>query len=103
MNENEEMMKIENKEFYNCVILENVEIPNRVKSIGNEAFAKCKNLKSVTIQPYSFTDIWCKAFSDCTSLERVNLSFSSVKSIGKSAFEGCTKLKRVDYCGTKEQ
>jgi hypothetical protein len=69
--------------------------PSSLKTIGNLAFMKCKNLKSIAI-PASVTSIEEQTFQDCTSLTSVTFSSpSSLKTIGPGAFEGCTSLTSV--------
>jgi hypothetical protein len=62
-------------------------IPNSVTTIGDCAFAECKNLESITI-PDSVTTIGNSAFAGCSSLECVTIG-NSVKEIGEDAFENC--------------
>ena len=70
-----------------------VTIPNSVKSIAGNSFAKCSSLTKVTI-PSSVTSIGDWAFYDCTSLTNVTIP-SSVKSIGGFAFAGCTSFTKI--------
>ena len=65
------------KSFY-CSSLTNIEIPNSVTTIGNNAFSRCEGLKVVTIP-------------------------DSVTSIGHSVFKYCPKLTTIKYTGTQEQ
>ena len=68
-------------------------IPNSVTSIGEEAFACCDGLTSVTI-PNSVTSIGSYAFAGCDGLTSVTIP-NSVTSIGDEAFDGCTGLTSV--------
>ncbi len=65
----------------------NVVIPDGVTSIGNNAFAWCKSLTSITI-PNSVTRIGDWAFAWRKSLTSITIP-DSVTSIGKDAFFGC--------------
>ena len=64
-----------------------------VTSIGQEAFAYCSGLTSVTI-PNSVTHIGDGAFSGCSSLTSINIP-SSVTSIGNNAFLSCSSLTSI--------
>lgn len=77
--------------FNACTNLENVNIPDSVKTIGKRAFYGT-NLKSVTI-PNGVTSIGNEAFSNCKSLEEVQIP-SSVKTIGANAFSS-TNIKSI--------
>lgn len=69
-----------------------VEIPEGVKSIGENAFCSCK-LKSVKL-PNSLLDLGFQAFFNCKNLEFVDFG-SGLSEIGPSAFAYCKRLKRV--------
>ena len=94
-----------------------------VTSIGEEAFAGCTGLTSITI-PDSVTSIKSYAFEGCTGLTDIKISNSvtsiygifygctkltsitipdSVTSIGTWTFYGCTRLKNVYYTGTSTE
>ena len=68
-------------------------IPDSVTSIGNHAFAECKNLTSITI-PNSVTSIGDSAFYDCRSLTSIEIP-NSVTSIGGYAFSSCDSLINI--------
>jgi len=68
-------------------------IPDVVKVIGEEAFAKCVNLIGITI-PDGVTSIGQSAFNGCSGLTGVNIP-ESVTSIGRGAFQGCNNLTGV--------
>lgn len=64
-----------------------------VVSIGKEAFAELKELKSVTL-PDSVLEIGDDAFSDCRELESITLPKNLAK-IGKRAFADCVMLDNI--------
>ena len=68
-------------------------IPDSVTSIGNNAFAGCRNLTSITI-PDGVTIIDYAAFYYCNSLTNINIP-DNVTCIGASAFEYCRSLTSV--------
>ena len=70
-------------------------VPNSVTSIGEQAFAGCENLTSVTI-PGSVTNIGFGAFAFCYSLTSVTI-LGSVTSIGPEAFILCGSLTSIYF------
>lgn len=68
-------------------------IPADVTEIGEDAFARCRSLNSVSI-PYGVSIIGDYAFFDCDSLSDITIP-ESVTTIGKSAFHACDSLVRV--------
>ena len=70
-----------------------VNIPNSVKSIGNEAFSVCTKLASIIIPNY-VTSIGVGAFRYCTDLTSVTIG-NSVSNIGEDAFCGCSGLTSI--------
>lgn len=66
-----------------------------VTSIGEQAFAHCENLTSVTI-PSSITSIQDNAFFKCTNLNSVTIDNAST-AIGYQAFALCSNLTNVDF------
>lgn len=79
--------------FRNCTSLRNLTIPNRVNNIGRGAFFCCTNLESINL-PKSLTRIEEILFSDCKNLKSLTIP-NSVTSIGAGAFEGCTNLQSL--------
>ncbi len=79
--------------FSNCLSLLSVSIPNSVTSIGSSVFSGCSALTSVTIGN-SVTSIGGFVFSGCSGLTSVTIP-NSVTSIGGSAFSGCSSLTSV--------
>ena len=74
-------------------LITNIKILDDVTSIGNHAFAWCKNVKNVTI-PNNVTSIEDWAFAYCESLTNVVIP-NSVTEIGDYAFAGCQALKSI--------
>lgn len=71
------------------------EIPSSVVTIGDDAFADCSALVSVSL-PDSLTTLGERAFSWCTSLTSLDIP-DSVTGIGFSAFGGCTGLVHLSF------
>lgn len=70
-----------------------VYIGDCVTTIGNQAFAQCRNLASVTLGS-GLTSIGNNAFSYCSGLTSVTIP-DSVTSIGEVAFYGCSILTSI--------
>ena len=68
-------------------------IPQGITDIGDDAFARCSSLTSVSI-PDSVTAIGDYVFYGCTSLTSVSIP-DSVTSIGNTAFGCCFSLTSV--------
>ena len=79
--------------YSGCEAIEEVTIPNGIKSIFNGYFSDCKSLRSVTI-PESVTKIDDNVFRHCESLGSVTIP-ESVTSIGRNAFSGCVSLSEI--------
>ena len=90
---------IGNEAFRGCKNLKKVKGVKNVTKIGKNAFANCNKLSSVTLGS-NVTTIGEKAFYKCTVLKKITIS-KNVTSIGKSAFEGCKNLKTVNIKTTK--
>ena len=67
---------------------------NNVLSIGDYAFAGCKNLYQISLDYNNLTIIGQGAFQSCVNLRTFNIPKATV-AIGPSAFEGCTNLEFV--------
>lgn len=102
--------------------LQNISLPNSLKSIGSAAFAGCSNLSKVTLPnslkylgyyafnkagiksitlPFGLEGIPNRAFSDCKNLSSVVIS-NSVKYIDDYAFESCVNLQSVNIPNSVE-
>ena len=79
--------------FAFCSSLKSITIPNSVTNIGGYAFVGCTSLTSITI-PESVTTIEHRAFEDCTSLQSITIP-ENVTSIGGGAFLFCSSLNSV--------
>ena len=79
--------------FFDCTVLESIEIPGSVASIGDYAFLNCTGLTSINI-PEGVTSIGNYAFMSCDGLTSITIP-KSVTSIGGNVFNGCTALTEV--------
>ena len=73
--------------------MEEIDIPETVTTIGEDAFKNCKNLTTVTGMK-NVTKIGSNAFQNCTSLASVRIP-DSVTSLGTYIFDGCSSLTDV--------
>lgn len=78
---------------YNETHLETVVIPNTVKTIGNEAFRGCMNLKDISL-PKELESLGQCVFTDCRSLEQLLIP-STIRKVGINAFSNCVNLRSV--------
>lgn len=70
-----------------------VAIPASVKSIGNYAFADCRNLTEITV-PSTVTQLGDGIWKDCSGLEKATI-YTQMEEIGDNMFDGCTLLSEV--------
>ena len=76
-------------------ILEEVAIPEGVKTIERSAFACCAKLKSVQF-PSSLETIEDFAFSGCNALTEIVLP-ENFKTLGEGVFRACTSLQTIVF------
>jgi hypothetical protein len=88
---------IGNNVFAGCTSLISITIPSGVTSIGNYDFSGCTDLTNVTIGT-NVANIGNSAFYSCTSLTDVTIP-NSVTNIGMQAFETCTSLSSIYFNG----
>jgi len=84
-----------------CLSLTHIEIPNKVKKIGNSAIWGCTNLISVKI-PDSVIEIDITAFGLCNNLKEVILP-NSITKLGNSVFQRCNSLEYVKLSENLEE
>lgn len=82
--------------FYNIILIEEVELPNSLRKIGKQAFAK--TLISEVDIPSNVEEICEAAFADCNYLKIIYFGTdtkndSKLKTIGDYAFDGCNISK----------
>ena len=80
------------EQFYDRKEFHLINLPNGLKSIGNEAF-RSTAIQSIDL-PSSLTDLGNEAFRHCSSLESVTFN-SANTNIGQDAFNSCSSLKNV--------
>ena len=82
-----------NNAFAECKEVKSITVPGTVQTIGEQAFAGCSSLEEVYLSDGVQT-IGAYAFAGCSSLEEVYLP-DSVQHIHESPFSGCSSLKKV--------
>ena len=78
--------------------LQSIDIPNKVTTIGNQAFCFCSKLESIDI-PNSVTKIGEKAFESCSLLKDIHLHWTQIDKIqvNDSAFKGIKRIWDVNF------
>lgn len=80
--------------FYDCLALENINMPGNLEIIGDFAFTNT-NISEISF-PNSLTEIRFCAFQGCEQITTLSLP-SSLKLLGHRVFCGCTSIDKV-YC-----
>lgn len=105
------LTEIKETTFAECVLLENVVFDiarSKVKVIGKEAFAGCKQLGkkladlekpdlATVVTPGNLEVVETGAFKNCANMLGIRF-YSHVKQIQGGAFEGCLSLTKIDIC-----
>lgn len=86
--------------FYGCHEFDSVVLPDSLEKLGNFAFGNCKQITSIRL-PERLRQVGGGAFAYCRKLEDVIITNKWVE-IGESSFYDCPALKNVFYAGTKE-
>lgn len=81
--------------------IEEIVIPEGIKSTGMGEFRGAQNLREVTL-PKSCNQISTNAFFYCSNLEEVTINATN-QFFGDNVFDACSKLYEIHYAGTKAQ
>lgn len=81
--------------------MEEIVLPAKLKSIGDDAFIFCRSLKSINI-PESVQKIGLRAFLGCSSLKSMKLPIG-ITEIKSGLLSGCTNLTSIDIPYTTEE
>lgn len=73
--------------------LQAIDLPSTVRTIGDEAFAECKGLRTIAIS--GVDSMGSRVFKDCTALTEAKLS--ALSELGEETFVGATSLKTVTF------
>ena len=85
--------------FAKCTDVKSVSIPEGIKELRQNCFLDCKSLKSVTL-PSTLTRIFDYAFRGCHSLK--TLDIGDCPDVSGIAFSGCSHLSRVSVSKTNQ-
>lgn len=74
--------------------LQNITLPEGLKTIGNEVFSDCQSLESINF-PSTIESLGEKTFEDCENLKTVNFAENTTKltTIKNRAFSNCSSLE----------
>ena len=109
---------IEKEAFCDCYMLEHIELPKTVTSIGARCFINCRNIDEIDFSKSSITYLGGNMFYSCDNLTKITLprdiekigdnfcysdslttvvfTGNKVKSIGESAFSHCSNLSSIN-------
>lgn len=85
--------KIDKEAFYACNNLKNVQLPNRLDSIGKWAFSDCENLASLVL-PKEMKEIKDYAFQNCKSLKEIVVPYG-ITNIDEGICNYCSNLRTI--------
>ncbi len=98
----ESITKIGNNAFYRCTNVKSITLHDGITEIGDYAFAGCTSLAEIksaggdkNTLPENLTSIGHAAFSNCQGLTEITIP-ASVTSLGEYAFNLCTSLKTLN-------
>ena len=77
-------------------------ISKNVVKVGKNAFAKMRNLKTITFTSKKLRSIGKGAFTGCKKLKTIKIKSKKLKSIGKKSFKGVSKKCTVKVLKAKK-
>ncbi len=80
--------------FYDCVNMQEVDLPLSLESVGYQAFHNCKSLRNITFQ-MNVNEIGDYAFTFCTSLRSLYFLSIECPEFGIGLFDGCPDDKEI--------
>ena len=84
--------------FAYCNYVENIILPDTVKTIGEEAFVGCNGLKKLVL-PRNVKVIKKRAFAGCSNMKYLSLP-EGLEKIEEEAFSGMSELKNISIPST---
>ena len=92
-----DLTAIEASTFLRCMKLKSVNNYAAIKTIDNQAFSHCKQLKELHFE--SLTSVDDAAFFGCTGLQALTLG-NNIEHLGREIFYGCDNLQDVTLKGS---
>ena len=86
---------IGNDAFADCINIISVTIPNGVVKLGNRVFKGCTRLTEINLSN-TITTVGTYLFSGCTNLEEYNIP-TSLRKLNSRMFENCTKITEFTF------
>lgn len=93
----EGLQTIGNMAFFKCIRLRKIEIPEGITLIDQACFGGCDALEEVVL-PDSLEEVGQFGFLSCSKLEAISFG-PNMKAIGPGAFQLCASLKTVKLPG----
>lgn len=91
----EGVSRIDENAFAKCKQLTSIKMLNSVMSIGDKAFYSCESLTQIIFSE-QLKEIGVRAFANCVQLQSIKIP-NSVEKIGQSAFNECKMLSNVEF------
>ena len=86
------LKKMEDEAFDGCKKLREIEIPDKVESLGEYCFWECAALRSINI-PNSVKSLGECCFYECAALQSVSIPADT--KIGRSCFDNCHRNLQI--------
>lgn len=89
---------LDNEAFKNCTALTNLQLADKLETLGYSSFMGCTALESITL-PSHLNTFYDRTFQDCTGLKKLILP-EGMTELGCLAFFGCTSLEEITIPST---
>lgn len=91
----EDVTQINSRAFCYYSGLQSVVIESNPTIFGDSVFAKCENLKTVSMTNDELSNVGYRTFASCQNLETVSISSNKLESLPLNLFYKCSNLKSV--------
>ena len=89
-----QVLGISESAFKNCILLQEVVLPNSITQIDFNAFEGCKALTLLKLPDNDMCYIFNNAFLGCSSIVELTIPFG-VQHVGKNPFAYCSGIENV--------